>query len=345
MYAGVYDPYRAFAYFNNNYALKRGTVGQNGGMHYLFECPFCFKRYGDKKAFVNVELGYVKCWRGCFSGGVFQFIMDTENVSYIRAKEIIHNTKPEKFSIETINEIVVDKKMRGIELPYSYKSLLYGNGSMAKRARRYLSERGFNLEQLDQQGIGYCDERYRAKADENDKDAYRKDYYGRIIIPFKQHGKLVYYIGRTVIGDELRYKNPPTDEVGVGKSELLFNSDALNIYDTVHILEGAFDAMTLGQDAVSIQGWNLSKEQKAIIVRSGCKHLIFVPDKKFYREAVKTAMQFIDLKKVSVVNLDNVLPDEPDLKDVNSIGKELVVEEIKNTPLLTYGLAMEAVME
>ncbi len=216
---------------------------------------------------------------------------------------------------------------------------------MAKRARRYLTDRGFNLEQLDSQGVGYCDEHYKPKAGDSASDEYRLDYYGRIILPFKRHGKLIYYIARTLINDELRYKNPAVTDCGVSKSELLFNEDALNIYDDCFLLEGVFDALTLGPNALSSQGWSLSKEQKAIIMRSACKHLIIVPDKDFYKQAIQTAMQFLDVKTVSVVNMDNVLPDKPELKDVNGLGRDAVMEEIKNTPILTYGKAMEIMMD
>jgi len=273
--------------------------------------------------------------------------MDTEDVTYFRAKEIIQNTKPEQFSIDTINDIVVDKKVQGIELPYSYKSLLYGDSSIAKRSRYYLSERGFNLEQLDQQGIGYCDEHYKAQADESSKEAFRKDYYARLIIPFKRSGKLIYYIARSILPNEpLRYKNPSVDDVGIGKSELLFNEDALNIYDDVWLFEGVFDALTIGSHCVSSQGWALSKEQIAIIRRSGCKRLWFAPDKGFYKKAVETSLQFIESEKeIYVINFDNILPNSPDLKDANELGKELCIKESERTERMTYGEAISIIMD
>ena len=107
---------------------------------------------------------------------------------------------------------------------------------------------------------------------------------------------------------EERYKNPPTDTFGIGKGDLIFNEDAINTQKRCMVVEGWADALTLEDEGISTQGWSLSSTQKAKMLRGACETYVFVPDKGFYLEAVKTALDFIEEKKVYVVETDNILP-------------------------------------
>ena len=115
------------------------------------------------------------------------------------------------------------KQVVDVEMPKGYTPILEGEGILGKRARSYLTERGFDLTVLDRAGIGYCNE-HGLVDKENDID---EDFFGYIIVPFKRNGLLVYYIGRDYIGNFLRYKNPAVEKFNVGKGDLLFNEDAL----------------------------------------------------------------------------------------------------------------------
>jgi hypothetical protein len=210
---------------------------------------------------------------------------------------------------------------------------LEGDTILGERARKYLSGRGFDLDYLDAAGFGYCREKDKNKDD---------NYYGYIIIPFKRKGILRYFIGRDYIGNYLRYKNPPQERYGIGKSELVFNEDALELRSTNFIAEGWADAMTMGRGGISTQGWSMSKEQKFACHSSSAERFVFLPDIGFYKQAVKLAREFMDKREVYVVDFAAAgYTIESKKKDVNDIGRAKVVELIKKTPPLTEKLAMK----
>lgn len=261
--------------------------------------------------------------------------MQVEGLEWFEAKKFIDNFEETNVEADLLKGIHLDKQV-DITLPFGYKTITEGNSILAQRARDYLTGRGFKMEVLDRLGIGYCDEHYQHANPEIQK---KNDYFGYIIVPFKKRGKLYYYLGRDFIGNFLRYKNPPEELFGVGKSEIFFNEDALELYSTTFLTEGWTDALTIGKHGIASLGWSLSPIQKSKLLKSNCKNLVVIADKEFYKQAVRTAMDFIDNKAVYVVNFDN-MPG----KDANEVGREMVLEEVKRTPQLTATMAYSIIM-
>jgi len=312
------EPRQAYTYFNKNYHIKKTSKGW-----YAFKCPFCDELENRKKAAVNFQFGMVKCWICGYKQNVIDFVSDTEGVTYKAAKDILKECTASDVILEEMEDNS-HKVYSEIKLPYGYKSILEGDGALGKRARNYLSGRGFDLKALDRMGVGYCSE----ILPDNLKDE-EDDYFGYIILPFKSRGVLVYYIGRDFIGNFLRYKNPKKEQFNVGKSDLIFNEDALYLYDEVFVLEGALDAMTVGREAVSTQGWNWSATQKSKIINSDAEIITLVPDGgvdgrgvPFYVLALELACDIAEHKLVKVVNLNKIEAG----KDVNAIGKDAFME-------------------
>jgi len=80
-------------------------------------------------------------------------------------------------------------------------------------------------------------------------------YYGRIIVPFIQHGQMVSFVARTFVGDEIRLLNP------VGKKDIFNLQFATSNYDHIIICEGVFDAIATGKNAIAVLGMHLSEYQ------------------------------------------------------------------------------------
>ena len=309
------DPQKSFTYFNSNFNLKKTSKGW-----YTFDCPFCGKSH---KMAVNFGIGFAKCWVCEWRGNVYEFVKDFENVSFSDAKYKIQTIKPSAIKVEDIiaTSNAIRQEVSGVDLPIGYKGILDGDGIMAQRAREYLMGRGFDLDRLDRMGIGYVSHKQEVEPSD--------DYFGYIIIPFLSMGELVYYIGRDFIGNFLRYKNPLKEQTGVGKGDVLFNEDALHLYETAFIVEGWADAVTIGENGVSTQGWSLSQRQKRLIMSSEVDRLVFVPDagvdgtgKSFYEKALESATSFINSgKEVYVLDL-NVLDSG---KDINELGKDVIM--------------------
>jgi len=342
----VVNPIKAYSFFKAHYGIKKPSPKK----WYSFDCPLCS---GKKKRAVNFRYQITKCWTcDLYTGHLIGFVQAVQDIPYQYAKDLLNEFDGELLEFDTIEHIVTDSVVSDVVLPTGFNSLLSGDNIIAKRARNTLRNRGFDLERLDMMGYGYCD-----KHDE-DKN---KDFYGYIVIPFKKDGRLVYYIGRDFLGNYLRYKNPDSTLVGVGKSEVIYNEEALYLYDEIGIMEGALDAETFGNNGTATLGWSMSGHQKSKYLKSSCKSLVFIPDagtdnqgERFYIKAVRAAMDFLDSgKRIRVVDLDMLVslyqhqnpgtPENQLPKDVNAFGKAAIMWQLKRTPDLTWSEAIDKV--
>lgn len=347
----LFDPYRVYQYFKENYVLgKKSPKGW-----WSFDCPFCS---GEKKMAVNIEWGYTKCWSCGAASNVCTFVEETEQCSYQDAKRILWNIKPSSLDLDILQEIQVEKRNNEITLPDGWQSILDGRGSLGDRARRYLTSRGYDIEELDFKGFGYCNKHYE-RPGIDDAEKSMRDFFGYIIVPFKKDGVLSYYLGRDYIGNYLRYKNPPSDWVGVGKADVIYNEEALHLYKTVYTVEGWSDAEAIGKRGTATLGWSLSRVQMDKYHKSQASSLVFIPDagtdaatgQTYYQKAVQTAMKFLESsKKIFVVDLN--VPELDHIKnakgerakDVSEIGWPVVKERVRNhTEQLTWNLAMNII--
>jgi DNA primase len=333
----IFDIRKAYSYFKQRWALKKSTNG-----FYDMKCPFDCHDCGTKRKFhVNFQWDRVGCWKCPYTARIVDFVMDVEGVPYGEAKLVLHNQEIIGNVEAEVLESVKVLKQSSVDMPHGFNALLDGEGVLGVRARNYMAGRGFDLEALDKKGFGYCNSHTEEKED---------DYFGYIIIPFKYRGSLQYYIGRDYLETQfLRYKNPPTTAFGIGKADLVYNMDALDLCDEVFISEGAMDAETMGDAGIATLGWSISPGQHQMIMRSKVKRLVFCPDKRnatedFYKMAVKAALKFIDQKECYIINTDGILPDQPQKKDINALGRDLFLDARERTKKLTPSAAMDIIM-
>eukprot|EP00919_Chromeraceae_sp_WS-2016_P041100 GHVR01098058.1.p1 GENE.GHVR01098058.1~~GHVR01098058.1.p1 ORF type:complete len:336 (+),score=10.01 GHVR01098058.1:212-1219(+) len=327
------DPRQVFTYMNNNFKLHKSTNGW-----WNLKCPFCNEYTNREKLAIHLEHQFMKCWVCEFRGSVLDFISEYEGITVRNAVDKLRSQKKSRVKFDLLE----DKKVTfsDVGLPAGYTPILEGDGVLGIRARQYLVNRGLNLKSMDRLGVGYG-VRVELKAGE-------EDWFGYIIVPFKERGVLKYYIGRDFIGQFLRYKNPPKEMFNVGKGDLIFNRDAVDIQETVFITEGWTDACTMGLQGTSTQGWRMSKRQKAIYLNGNANRYVFLPDAghengtTFYEKAVEVAMDFIDHKECYVVDL-NLLSEYG--KDANKIGRSKILEQYANTAPLTFELGTEILMD
>lgn len=315
---------KIYTYFDANFSLKKTSKGW-----YAFKCPMCNELIDRKKMAVHFNYKVCKCWVCGYQEYVVDFVADFEGVSYADARDILRQSKPSEVDLEYIDTDRSTKVFAEMKMPYGYVPLLEGDGALGKRARAYLKGRGFSLKELDRMGVGYV-----SKSPPDNSEV--EDYFGYIIIPFKQRGKLVYFIGRDFIGNFLRYKNPSKEEFDIGKGDIFFNEDALHLYEEVFVLEGWTDAYTIGRQAIASLGWKLSTTQISKILKSDVDIITLVPDagedgkgNLFYLHALKLALELMPHKKVRVVDLNKVTGG----KDVNEIGKAKFMEVYNECPI------------
>jgi DNA primase len=174
--------------------------------------------------------------------------------------------------------------------------------------------RGYDIDELALKGVGYCT---------------KGPYKGRIITPFYENGRVVYFNARKFIDVGEKHKNPSINEFGVGKSLLIYNVDALWLYNRTYLVESATNALTLGDRAIATGGKKLSNYQVSKIIKSPCKEVSIVLDKDAWWEALQLGLKLSPHKRVRLIEM-------PDDRDVNELGKKKSLKLIKKSKVLSY---------
>ena len=300
---------KIFAAISSEVNLRKSTNGW-----YRFTNPFDQKSLSknDDTMAYNPTTGWVKCFRTGYSKSAIGFLMDLWNSDYRETLSEIQKFDDVYFERIKIHTSHVAHK---IERPEYLTRIAFGNGLLAERARKYLTDRGFDIDVLDNMGFGFFDD---------------GPYFGYIFIPYLQLNELVYWSSRSFLGFTPKYKNPPSELVKVGKSDLFFNEDALHTFDTVFVVEGVFDALSIGANAIASSGWSLSQVQIDKILRSRVKEVIFVPDANFYDKIKKESAKIVFHKKVKIVPTHTI----DGWEDVNASGFDKVKELLPSLPVL-----------
>lgn len=276
---------------------------------YKGNCPEC----GEFKFGFHLGDNRVNCFKCGPMGTPLQAIMRFEGFeklpevyNFLRAFEgVEYYEGPAKKEVE----------IKTIQLPESFKLLTLGQSEVSKLARSYMRKRGFNTFKLSMQGVGYCSS---------------GKFAGMIILPFYRQSRLVYFIGRRFLALGLnKFNNPDAEEFGIGKTELIFNEDALQIYSTVYIVESVINALTIGPNAIAIMGKKISPVQLSKILRSPCKRFVICLDPDAYTQAIQLGFKLVEYKKVKVIKF-------PEERDVNDLGRKWVIQRKKQTPYQSY---------
>ena len=218
-----------------------GSYYQKGDEH-LYHCPYC--NHHKKKMSVNFANGYWKCWV-CDQRGkniyriVRKFGTYQQRQKYLELQGRLDLNEFDDLFKELNN--IEEKQV--IEMPKEFISLCNKDQEMdSTDAFRYLSSRGIGRREILKWKIGYCKE---------------GTYAGRIIIPsFDMDGDLNYFIARSFVGHSRRYLNPPADR------DIVFNELNIDWDEPIILVEGAFDAVAAGENAIPILGSTLREKSR-----------------------------------------------------------------------------------
>lgn len=293
----------------NEYFLQRhGMVNYRKGW-LKGDCPSCGK---EMKFGVHIAQNRTNCFICGYNERPMQVLASIEGLQTQNDIMNFLGTFEGIEYIETQVEYFTEKQ--NVELPESFKLIILGKSIIANKARATLKKRGFNLTELAMRGIGYCT---------------RGDYANRIIIPFYAKGKLVYWNARAILFGDIKFKNPSTDELGIGKSLLMFNVDALAMQRRIYLLESATNALTIGERGVAILGKILSNHQLSQILRSPVKEVIIILDEDAWNYTLQAALKLVMYKKVKVIKM-------PEEIDVNDMGRKETLKLVKAAPWETH---------
>jgi DNA primase len=152
---------------------------------------------------------------------------------------------------------------------------------------------------------------------------------GYLILPFYSQGRLTYFNARLVIGNGPRYNNPPKSVTGLGKEFLIYNVDALELYNQIYICEGVFNALTMGERAIATMGKSISRYQVNLLIKCPAKRFILLLDPDAKKQSIDLALKLVNFKSVKVVYL-------PEGKDANDIGRKEVMKLVWKTRYQDY---------
>ena len=294
-----------------NYFISRlGGYRYRRGWMRIPTCPYCGR---EEKLGVNLSMYRTNCFRCNAHPSPAQLIMDIEG--FTEYHELINFLNNGQFDELQFKEEKIElAESKPIYLPEGFRNISLGNSQLAKSIRGYVKKRGFSIEDFSRYGIGY---------------GTKGSTYGYLIIPFYYQGQLRYYNARNVIGKGPRYNNPDKDITGLGKQFLIFNHDALEMYRSVFICEGALNALTMGDRAIATMGKAISKYQINELLKAPCERYVILLDFDARDYAINLALKLVAYKKVKVVLFK-------DNRDVNDLGKKAVLKMVYKTRYQSY---------
>lgn len=293
------------------YLVKRlGCFDYKHGWMRVPICPYCGRK---EKMGVNLTMFRCNCFRCNAHPSPSQLIMDIENIDTY--SELIQFLNQGDFNELTFKEEKYElAETKPIYLPEGFVNISVGTGTLGKIMQNYVKKRGFTIDYLSRMGVGYCNS---------------GSLFGYLIIPFTYQGKLTYYNARLVVGNGPRYNNPNKDITGLGKEFIIFNRDALDMYRTIFICEGAINALTMGERGIATMGKAISRFQLNLIIKSQVERIIILLDSDAKLYAINLALKLVPFKKVKVILFE-------DEKDVNDLGYHKVMRMVYNTHYQSY---------
>lgn len=296
----------------SNYFLGIGfSIYKNGWFKGTdFECPFCGR---VNKFGINITRNFYHCFRCNGTGDLLELVKEVEGVeTNNEVKQCLDKYQDLGYVIKREKERVKElKTIKPAILPGDFKLVNQGDSQIAKTLRAYVKKRGLGIEEVSYMGWGYTN---------------LEKYLGYLIIPYYKGGEVVYFNARSFLNREPKYLNPDNGvETSVGKSTLFYNQDALELYDTVMLCEGAINAATLSKEkAICSAGKSLSSYQINLLFKSTIHKLIICLDDDAIQQAIELANKFVGHKLIKIIQF-------PKGKDINDIGRKETMKLIHRT--------------
>jgi len=284
---------------------------RRAGNEHLYHCPYC--NHHKKKLSVNFALGAFKCWVCDTRGKNIYRIVRKFGTYQQRQKFLELQGRLDLTEFENIfKEISEEEVLQTIDLPREFISLVNKHLPMSSQSPlEYLRLRGITKRDIQLWKLGYC------------KDGR---YGGRIILPsFNINGNVNYFVSRSYVGHRRKYLNPQ-----VGRN-FIFNELYIDWDEPVILVEGVFDAIVAGTNAIPILGSTLRPKSKLF-------QALALNDTPVYialdQDAEKKAGQMI--KNMLQYNMEVFKIDTSTIEDVGSMSKDQFVMAMNNAAAIDY---------
>jgi len=298
-----------------NKALKQSAKIRKGTDAVYF-CPVC-KHY-KRKLEINTVTGKYHCWVCGLSGTSLKTLFKKLGLSGEYLGQIYKNTetyrKLPQNNIDAVLEIFSERKPESISqliLPKEFRSFYDDELTLIGRhVLQYLKSRNITKYDVLRYNIGYCE---------------GGQFNGRVLIPsYDSAGQLNFYSTRSVFEDaKMKYVN------SFGSKDIIGFEMFVDYNQPITLVEGAFDAIAVRNNAIPLFGKTLSNKLKSALIGNKVKSVNIVLD----NDALNDSMRISDflLKngiETKLVKLDG--------KDPSDIGFEKTWQLIDNTNVLDF---------
>ena len=278
---------------------------------FLFHCPYC--QHHKKKLSINFGKGYWKCWVCDTRGKNIYRLVRKYGTYQQRQKWLELEGRLDLNEFEGIFAEMNDiKEEQILELPEEFISLC--NKHLPRTSQmplRYLFERGLTRQDILKWKIGYCGS---------------GKYAGRIIVPsFNNDGNINYFIARSYVDHYRKYLNPQAEK------DIIFNELSIDWDSPLTLVEGVFDAIVAGENAVPILGSTLRETTKlfqAIAINDTPVYLALDEDaKKKTGQIVKNMLKY-DIELFQI--------DTSGCQDVGSMSNNIFIQRKEKAKVVDY---------
>jgi len=296
--------------FLQEYTEVRKYMGKEH--EYMIICPYCPK-HGFSPEFlpnINIEKGIFSCFKCHTFHWLIDIVMFYGDFTFKQAvKYMMENVDTRPVDFQEIN-----LAFNSDEDTNSFTKLVQslpefplppGFVSLHDRQIPYTLKRRIAQDKINYYGLGFCPP---GSVFYDPQSGKTHDYSDYIILPDRDHfGRVLYWVARDTTDSKfLRYKNPPASWTGIGSGSMIFNWHRAQQYSRGIIVEGVFDAMRVGPDAMCTYGTGLKGVHKLWLLRGGFKEIVLlfdndgtVRDDYIHKQALELAPFF----KVSVAKL------------------------------------------
>lgn len=298
-----------------NKALKQSAKIRKG-TDAVYYCPVC-KHY-KRKLEINTVTGKYHCWVCGLSGTSLKTLFKKLGLSGEYLGQIYKNTetyrKLPQNDINAILEIFSEKKSVPVEslvLPKEYRSFYDDELTLIGRhALQYLKSRNITKYDVLRYNIGYCE---------------GGQFHGRVLIPsYDASGQLNFYSTRSIFEDaKMKYVN------SFGSKDIIGFEMFVDYNQPITLVEGAFDAISVRNNAIPLFGKTLSNKLKSALISNKVQSVNIVLDNDALQDSIRIS-EFLLKNSIEtkLVKLDG--------KDPSEIGFDKTWDIINNCSVLDF---------
>ena len=276
---------------------------------YMFYSPFV--SHYKPKLQINIVSQKWHCWVSNQGGHSIYSLFKKINADsryFTELKDLVFT--PSKSEDKTESKIIVS-------LPREFLPLWVMNKSLYRnQAKSFLHKRGITDVDIKKYKIGFCDSGL---------------YEGRIIIPsYDDKGLLNYFVGRSFVGEKMKYKNP-----NVSRDIVPFDW-YIAWSKPIVLCEGVFDAISIRSNAIPMLSKKPSRSLLHKIFKENVKIIYIALDDDAKKDAYNMSEFFRDF------GIDCKVVKLPTDKDPNDLGWKKITTLIHSTESASFSDSIQA---